>query len=252
VQSTTSGGEANGSASTNGLDDNLLAHLDQVIAENLPTPDQEPSRPSTDLATDSVLSTSAPRADMPDVAVPEHGDDAPWWARIVADPGFAPEHIVREAIRSLGPQAHQWVERTRQRYPDASPDALARLAAEEHVRTARSQAVANTTILGSMAEVGLLARTHASLVLTIAAVYGADPTADDRIPDLLQLLPIPRLTQPSLDAAGRVARVVGAVAVRRVAARIVPFGAAVAGFIHSGRTTQDVAVRSIDRYRPKR
>ncbi len=173
------------------------------------------------------------------------------WDQILADPGFAPEHLVRDAVRLLGPQAKDWVDRTRERYPQARPDALARLAAEEHVRTARRQAMANTTAVGSWAEVGLLSRTLASLVLTIAAVYGADPTAQARTRDLLELLPIPRLTESSLAATGNVGRLLGAVAVRRVAARLMPFGAGVAGLIHSGRMTEDVAMRAIDRFRPK-
>ena len=147
----------------------------------------------------------------------------------------------------LGSQAREWVDHIRERYPLARPDALARLAVEEHVRTARRQALANTSAVGSLAEVGLLGRTQASLVLTIAAVYGSDPTADDRVRDLLELLPIPRLTQPSLAAAGNVGRLLGAVAVRRVGARLIPFGAAVAGVIHSGRTT---AGRGAARDRP--
>ena len=173
------------------------------------------------------------------------------WDQILADPGFAPEHLVRDAVRLLGPPARVWVDRTRERYPQARTDALARLAAEEHVRTARRQAMANTTAVGSWTEVGLLSRTLASLVLTIAAVYGEDPTAEARTRDLLELLPIPRLTESSLAAAGNVGRLLGAVGVRRVAARLMPFGAAVAGAIHSGRVTEDVAMRAIDRYRPK-
>jgi hypothetical protein len=173
------------------------------------------------------------------------------WARVLADPDVASEHLVRDAVRLLGPQARDWVDHTRERYPHVRPDALARLAAEEHVRTARRQAMANTTAVGSWVEVGLLSRTLASLVLTIAAVYGADPTVKARTRDLLELLPIPRITEPYLAAAGNVGRLLGAVAVRRVAARLMPFGAVVAGAIHSGRMAEDVAMQAIDRFRPK-
>jgi hypothetical protein len=113
----------------------------------------------------------------------------------------------------------------RARYPQAQPDALARLAVAEHVRAARWRALTNTTGVGSLSDVGMLARTHASLILTVAAAYGSDPTAEARVRDLLELLPVPRLTQPTLAAAGNVGRVFGAFALRRIAARVLPFGA---------------------------
>ena len=175
---------------------------------------------------------------------------APLWTLLVADPALAPEHLARQAVRQLGPQAREWVDRTRERYPRARPDALARLATQEHIRIARRQAMANTTALGAWAEVGLLGRTQARLVLTIAAAYGADPMAEDRVQDLMELLPIPRLMQAPFAAAAAVGRLLGAVAVRRVGAQLMPFGAAVTGAIHSGRTTQDLATRAINRFRP--
>jgi hypothetical protein len=207
------------------LDDRLLAHLDAVLAE-METP--------VVVAT-PVASPQPPRA--------------PLWARVVVDPGFTAEHLAREAVGRLGPSAKDWVDRTRARYPGARPDALARLAVAEQVRAARLQAM---TIAGSLANVGTLARTHARLILTVAAAYGVDPTAEARVVDLLELLPVPRLTQPTLAAAGNVGRVMGAIAVRRIAARVVPFGASIAGAIHSGRTTEDIARRAVDRFRPKR
>jgi hypothetical protein len=36
-----------------------------------------------------------------------------------------------------------------------------------------------------------------------------------------------------------------------MAARVVPFGASIAGVVHSGLTTQQVALRAVDRFRPK-
>ncbi len=210
------------------LDDKLLAHLDEVLAE-LETPV---------LTETPVVSAPIPRA--------------PLWARLVADPGFAAEHLAREAVTRLGPPAKAWVDRTQARYPEAEPDALARLAVAEHVRAARWRAITNTTVVGSLADVGMLARTHAGLVLTVAAAYGADPTADARVRDLLELLPVPRLTQPTLAAAGNVGNIVGAFAVRRIAARLLPFGAPIAGMIHSGLSIEQVALRAVDRFRPKR
>jgi hypothetical protein len=66
------------------------------------------------------------------------------------------------------------------------------------------------------------------------------------------LLPVPRLTQPTLAAAGNVGRVFGAFALRRIAARVLPFGAPIASMVHSGLSTEQVALRAIDRFRPKR
>jgi hypothetical protein len=210
------------------IDDKLLAHLDEVLAE-LDSP--------VVLAT-PVVSPPPPRA--------------PLWARLLADPGFAAEHLAREAVTRLGPPAKGWVDRTRARYPQAQPDALARLAVAEHVRAARWRALTNTTGVGSLSDVGMLARTHASLILTVAAAYGSDPTAEARVRDLLELLPVPRLTQPTLAAAGNVGRVFGAFALRRIAARVLPFGAPIASMVHSGLSTEQVALRAIDRFRPKR
>jgi hypothetical protein len=210
------------------LDDKLLAHLDAVLAD-----------------------MEAPVVMAPLVASPQP-PRAPLWARVAVDPGFTAEHLAREAVWRLGPPARDWVDRTRTRYPGARPDALARLAVAEHVRAARLQAMTNTTIAGSLANVGTLARTHARLILTVAAAYGVDPTAEARVVDLLELLPVPRLTQPTVAAASNVGRVLGAIAVRRIAARVAPFGASIAGAIHSGRSTEDLARRAVDRFRPKR
>ncbi len=214
------------------LDDKLLAHLDTVLAD-LGGP---------------VLAVAAPEVTT---TAPVSAAPAPLWAHLVADPGFAAEHLADAAAGQLGPWAHAWVQRMRTRYPHARPDALARLAVTEHVRLARRQAFASGTALGAVVELGLLARTHARLVLTVAAVYGADPGAPDRSDDLLALLPVPRLTQPVPAAAGDARRLFAAWAVRRVAARVMPFGAMVASLIHSGLTTETLGRRAIARFRPR-
>jgi hypothetical protein len=219
-------------------------------AKRAPRKTTAAAKPRTDVLAelDVVLADASAPASGPDTAG-SASQPAPLWTLLVADPALAPEHLAREAVRRLGPVAREWVDRTRERYPQARPDALARLAIEEHIRVARREAMANATALGAWAEVGLLGRTQARLALTIAAVYGADPTAEDRVRDLLALLPIPRL-QPSLATAGKVGRLLGAVVVRRMGARMIPFGAAVAGVIHSGRTTEDVGLRAIAHFRP--
>ena len=184
----------------------------------------------------------------------------PLWARVVADPGHAAEHAAREAVRRLGPEARDWVTRVSARYPAAAPDGLARLAATEWVRTARRQGAASGAagVLGSVAATGVLARAQARLVLTIAAAYGFDPTAPQRARDLLDVLRVPRLTQPTTAALRNAGRVVAQFAARRVAARVMPFGgaragatigAAVAGATIGARSTRDVADRAMAHYR---
>jgi hypothetical protein len=67
-----------------------------------------------------------------------------------------------DAVARLGPDARDWVSRTRERYPAASPAALARLAASAK-------------------------RGPEWLVLAIAAAYGVDPTDPARATDLADL-----------------------------------------------------------------
>jgi hypothetical protein len=189
-------------------------------------------------------------------AVPEpiRTPPVPVWARVVADPGYAPEHVVRAAVARLGPQASAWLAQAKQRYPDASADGLARLAAQEFRTTARRQGVAvgSAGLLGSLALTGTLAQAQTRLVLSIAAAYGEDPSSPDRVDDILHLLRIPRLTEPAMAATGHAARTAGGFAVRRIAARLVPFGGAIAGTIQATRSTEDVAARAINLYRQRR
>jgi hypothetical protein len=218
------------------LDEKLLAHLDTVLAD-LGVPDShEPA--GTDPSND------------PQVLIVVE-DPAPLWAQVVADPGFAAEHLAADAVRRFGPEARDWVDRMRARYPDARPDALARLAVAEHTRLGRQQALASGSPLGAVVGLGQLGRTQASLVLTVAAVYGVDPVAPERGEDLLAVLRVPRLTEPGRAAVGHVGRLVAAWAVRRLAARLVPFGATVASVIHSGMSTDNLGRRAITRFRPR-
>jgi hypothetical protein len=176
----------------------------------------------------------------------------PQWVRaIVADPGFAAEHLADEAVRRLGPQAQEWVDRMRERYPQARADALAQLAVDEHVRLSRKQGLASTTAPGAIIDLGLLGRTQARLALTIAASYGVDPTDPARADELLELLAWPRLTEPGPAVARHAGRMVSALVVRRLAARLLPFGATVAGSIHSGASTETIGRRAVHKYRPR-
>ena len=54
-------------------------------------------------------------------------------------PASPPNTSCARPCAALGPDAREWVDRMRQRYPGARDDALARLAVDEHIRVARRQ-----------------------------------------------------------------------------------------------------------------
>ena len=175
----------------------------------------------------------------------------PAWADVVAEPGRAPERLAAAAVRQLGPEAAHWVAAAKERYPRATPDGLARLASRQFTKVARREGLANGAagLLGSLAATGALARTHARLVLHIAAAYGLDPRAPERARDLVALMRIPRRSEPALAAVADSGRLIGPFLVRRASARLVPFGAAIAAAVHGGQSTTDLAARAIRHYR---
>ncbi|HZN70684.1 MAG TPA: EcsC family protein [Micromonosporaceae bacterium] len=110
-------------------------------------------------------------------------------ARITAQPAAAPELLAQAAVAEYGPQAQAWAERLRASYPGASADGLARLATQRHTRLARGAGAAAVLggRLGPAVGAGLLGMLQARVVLDIAAAYGVDPTAPERVPELLAL-----------------------------------------------------------------
>ena len=109
------------------------------------------------------------------------------WAKIIADPGHAPELLALAAVEIFGPRAHSWATRTRDSYPNAGDRALARLATRQFTRFGGLGSIFGA-VAGSYAPITLLgtaAVTQAELVLHIAAAYGLDPTAPERAADLL-------------------------------------------------------------------
>ncbi|WP_412738311.1 hypothetical protein [Krasilnikovia sp. MM14-A1259] len=111
------------------------------------------------------------------------------WAKILADPGHAPELLAVAAVQAIGPRARDWAQRTRAAYPAAGPDALARLAAAQFTRLGSVTSVFGA-VAGSRTPAALLAAnalTHAELALHVAAAYGLDPTDPARAADLLVL-----------------------------------------------------------------
>jgi hypothetical protein len=111
------------------------------------------------------------------------------WAKLVADPGHAPELLALAAVRTIGPRAYDWARGVRQQYPAATDDAVARLAARQFTRFGNVGSVLGA-VAGSYAPIALLgtaALTDAELILHVAAAYGLDPTDEARALDLLVL-----------------------------------------------------------------
>ncbi len=179
---------------------------------------------------------------------PTHGSA---WADVVREPGRGTERLAAAAVRQLGPEAAQWVASTKDWYPRATPDGLARLASRHFTKVARREGVANGAagLLGSLAATGVLARTHARLVLHIAAAYGLDPLGPERARDLVELLRIPRRSEPARAAIANSGRLIAPVLVRLASARLVPFGAAITEAVHGGRSTADLTVRAMRYFR---
>ncbi|MFD1325217.1 hypothetical protein ACFQ4H_29440, partial [Micromonospora sonneratiae] len=131
-------------------------------------------------------------------------------ARVLAHPGYAPELLARAAVDTLGPAAAAWARRTRAAYPSASPDGLARLATRHFARSAcfgGAASIAAGGLLAPLAELAVISRAQAGLVLHLAAVYGQEPTDPDRAVDLLVLTrvhPDDESARTALAAAGQV------------------------------------------------
>jgi hypothetical protein len=121
-----------------------------------------------------------------DASVP---DPTEAWARIIADPGHAPELLALASVQMLGPRAAAWAQQIRDTYPTATPDAIARLAARQFTRFGSVSSIF-AAVAGSYAPLTLLgaaALTQAQIALHIAAAYGLDPADEGRAVDLLLL-----------------------------------------------------------------
>jgi hypothetical protein len=202
------------------------------------------------------------------------------WARMKADPQYAPEHLALEAVRRLGPEALQWAERTRAQQPGLSGDALSKLAVKRFTNHARlSGAMSGAAGLpGAVVDVGVLAWTQARMVLHIAAAYGFDPTVPDRATDLLVLQRVHKVAETARTALGvaagrerastlfasesgapisrvmfrlgvKLAQMAGIRAARRMFAKVIPGAAVLLGTWANSAATTELARRSEDLYR---
>jgi hypothetical protein len=159
------------------------------------------TRPAAAKAQPAVSAQAQPAAtvDLPAAAaipVPAAAPKAPAvrrrteaWAQLIADPGHAPELAALAAVQTIGPRAAEWARRTREAYPNATDDGLARLATKQFTRFGSLSSIFSA-VAGSYAPIALLgaaALTHAELILHVAAAYGVDPTDEARATDLLVL-----------------------------------------------------------------
>ena len=202
------------------------------------------------------------------------------WDRMKADPQYAPEHLALEAVRRLGPEAHEWGMRTRAQRPGIPPEMLADLAVKKFVNLARlSGAVSGATgIAGAVVDVGVLAWTQARMVLHLAAAYNVDPRDPERATDLLVLQKVHKVAETARLALGvaagrekpgalmrggkpvhqvlvtlgvKLAQMAGVRAAKRIFAKIVPGAAIILGTWANSSATTDLAKRTRALYAPR-
>ncbi|GAA1592922.1 uncharacterized protein (DUF697 family) [Actinoplanes couchii] len=202
------------------------------------------------------------------------------WARMKADPQYAPEHLALEATRRIGPEAAAWHTRMRAERPELGPDELATLAIKRFTTLARvSGAVSGAAGLpGALLDVGVLAWTQARLVLHVAAAYGEDPAAPERATDLLVLQRVHKLAETARTALGvaagrerasriftgdggrplagvlmrlsvKLAQMAGVRAAKRIFAKVVPGAGIILGTWANSAATRDLARRAREHYR---
>jgi hypothetical protein len=236
-----------------------------------------PFPPWSDLVTDPAEASAGQTKE----AISE--TDAPpgsLWARMKADPQYAPEHLALEAVRRLGPEAAQWAEQTRAARPGITDDDLARLAIKRFTTLARiSGAVSGAAGLpGAVLDVGVLAWNQARMVLHVAAAHGHDPHAAERATDLLILQRVHKAAETARLALGvaagrerasrlfegtrarplsgtmvrlgvKLAQMAGVRAAKRLFAKMIPGAGIVLGTWVNSAATRDLANRAQERYR---
>jgi hypothetical protein len=231
----------------------------------------EPERP-----TSALEPGFAPGADDDSSA----GPPGSLWARMKADPQYAPEHLALEAVRRLGPEARRWADRARATQPDATADALAQVAVKRFTQHARlSGAVSGAAGLpGAVVDVGVLAWTQSRMVLHVAAAYGVDPTHPDRATDLLVLQRVHKVAETARLALGvaagreranrlfagagdrplsgvmvklgvKLAQMAGIKAAKTMFAKVIPGAGIVLGSWANSSATKDLARRAREHYR---
>jgi hypothetical protein len=210
---------------------------------------------------------------------PSAGPPGSLWARMKADPQYAPEHLALEAVRRLGPEAQRWADRQRALNPGITPGTLGQLAVKRFTNHARlSGAVSGATGLpGAVVDVGVLAWTQSRMVLHMAAAYGLDPAHADRAMDLLVLQRVHKVAESARLALGvaagrerasrlfttvaerpltgvmlklgaKLAQMAGIRAAKRMFAKVIPGAAVILGTWANSAATKDLARRTRDYY----
>jgi hypothetical protein len=151
-----------------------------------------------------------------------------WWTRTPTAPGAVPELLAEAAVERFGDSVDRYVSWLRDTYPEATPDGLARLATQRLTRRFGYAALA-----GPVGTVALLP-VQALLVLHIAATYGRDPRAPERVPELRQLVESRALAGPLLG---------------RVAGRLLPGAGVVLGAFAGAGALDRTARRAVAFYR---
>jgi hypothetical protein len=192
------------------------------------------------------------------------------WDRLRADPTRAPEHLALAAAERHAPAAAAWVEEKKSMYA-ASPRELALMAKKRHASLARFSGAA--TGVGGMITVipdlAAAAWIQSRCVFFIAASFGFDPHDPMRPAELLVLqglYPDVAAAREALDGtgkriaeavvtrgsdetlAGRLAKMVGKRAVKRLGARLIPGIAIAFNAIGNERDTRALADRAIAFY----
>jgi hypothetical protein len=228
---------------------------------------------------DPAVPVPPPAPNASDQGPDAAGPPGSLWARMKADPQYAPEHLALEAVRRLGPEAQRWADQAREEQPGVTPDALAQQVVRRFTNHARlSGAVSGATGLpGAVVDVGVLAWTQARMVLHVAAAYGTDPTHPDRATDLLVLQRVHKAAEAARLALGvaagrerasrlfatsggqplsgvmfrlgaRLAQMAGIRVAKRMFAKVIPGAAVVLGTRANSAATKELAKRTTELY----
>ena len=194
------------------------------------------------------------------------------WDRVLAEPERAPEHIALAASERFGPQAEEWV---RIAGPGHTPEELARIAFEKHVRIARLEggALGIGGVVTAAPDLVALLWIQSRMVYYIAAAYGYDPRHPMRPAEYLALQGLyetPAEAREALDGVGKrmaqamveralskrdtdalhlkLAKYIAKRLARRYAGRLIPFVGAPLGAIQNGSATRELGRRAQDYY----
>jgi hypothetical protein len=238
------------------------------------TPPAQPSQPlEGELAGEGVAASAAPSPDGVD-----DGPPAGLWARMRADPEYAPEHLALEAVTRIGPKMVLELQKLRAQNPGAPPEAIASMVAYRYTNHARlSGAVSGAVgIAGAVLDIGVLAWTQAKMVLLIAVAFGHDPADPERATELLVLQGVHKYTQTAraalqvargrqgvgtllpdkrrpinqmlLTLGLKLAQMAGIKAAKRLFAKLVPGAAIILGSFANAGATKSLAKRAIQLY----